>query len=199
MTISRTAHLASGRHDRGFTLVELVIAMSLLSIVVTIVGSMIISAIRAESTVREVTGTSTNGQVALNVIEQTVRNATELQVTPDADGASVFVALRTSVGGAAQCHAFFYDAPTDRILQRPGSTTAIPAPVPGEVGSDWTSLSGGVVPIVVDGVAEPVFAQQGSLGLAVTFAVEQTSRTGALFITAVTGRGPDSNASPQCF
>ncbi len=102
--------------DRGFSLIELLVAMGLFGIIITIVGTMIISAITADRTVREVTSSTTDGQLAVNVIEQTVRNSTAIALTTAADGESIMVALRTTAGGAARCHAFFYDAPTSTIV-----------------------------------------------------------------------------------
>lgn len=196
--MNRIPSTARARDDRGFTLVELIISLSILTVVTTIVGSMIISSLRAESTVRDVTGTTTDGQLAVNVIEQTVRNSTAIRVTPAADGVSVHVALRSTVGGTARCHAFFYDAPSDRIFQR-SSTSAISAPLPGEVGAEWTVVSAGIVPHVTGSVTAPVFAAEGTRGLTVSFTVDSASGPGALFVTTATGRGPQSNASPQCF
>lgn len=185
--------------DRGFSLIELLVAMGLFGIIITIVGTMIISAITADRTVREVTSSTTDGQLAVNVIEQTVRNSTAIALTTAADGESVMVALRTTAGGAARCHAFFYDAPTSTIVERT-SSTAISAPIPGEVGSEWSSVSTGIMPIVDGaGTTVPVFSAQGTRGLAIGFTADGDSGPASLFVTAATGRGPQSNASPQCF
>lgn len=185
--------------DRGFSLIELLISMGLFAIVITIVGSMIISAITADRTVREVTSSTTDGQLAVNVIEQTVRNSTAIQVTTAADGASTMMALRTTAGGAARCHAFFYDAPSSTILERTAST-AITAPIPGEVGSEWNAVSTDIMPLAdAGGTAEPVFAAQGARGVSIGFTADGDSGPASLFVTSATGRGPQSNASPQCF
>lgn len=186
------------RDERGFTLIELLISMGLFGIIMTIVGSMIISAITADRTVREVTSSTTDGQLAVNVIEQTVRNSTAIRVTTAVDGASITVQLRTTAGGAARCHAFFYDAPSATVFQRTAAAT-IAAPVPGEVGSEWTAVSTGIQPTVDGGVADPVFAASGTRGLSIAFTADGDSGPASLFVTAVTGRGPQSNASPQCF
>lgn len=198
-TLPVEPRLALRRDDRGFSLVELLIASALFGVVITIVASVVISAINADRTVRDVTGSTTDGQLAVNVIEQTVRNSTAIQVAPVAGGESVTVRLRTTAGGAARCHAFFYDATLGQILQR-SSTSAITPPTPGEVGSEWTFVSAGIEPIRdAGGTAEPVFAAQGTRGLAMSFTVDRESGPASLFVTAVTGRGPLSNASPSCF
>ncbi len=187
------------RDDRGFSLVELLIASALFGVVITIVASVVISAINADRAVRDVTGSTTDGQLAVNVIEQTVRNSTAIQVAPVSGGESVTVLLRTTAGGAARCHAFFYDDTLGQILQR-SSTTAITAPTPGAAGSEWTVVSAGIEPIIGSGgTPEPVFAAQGARGVALNFTVDGDAGPASLFVTAATGRGPLSNASPQCF
>ena len=187
------------RDDRGFSLVELLIASALFGVVITIVASVVISAINADRAVRDVTGSTTDGQLAVNVIEQTVRNSTAVQVAPVSGGESVTVLLRTTAGGAARCHAFFYDDTLGQILQR-SSTTAITAPTPGAAGSEWTVVSAGIEPIIGSGgTPEPVFAAQGARGVALNFTVDGDAGPASLFVTAATGRGPLSNASPQCF
>jgi prepilin-type N-terminal cleavage/methylation domain-containing protein len=190
---------AARRDDRGFSLIELLISMGLFGIIIAIVGSMIISAITADRTVRDVTSSTTDGQLAVNVIEQTVRNSTAIQVAAVSGTQSVTVRLRTTAGGAARCHAFFYDATLGQILERT-STTAITAPTPGAVGSEWTVVSTGIAPIVgTGGSTTPVFATQGTRGVTLRFTADGDSGPASLFVTTVTGRGPLSNASPQCF
>lgn len=190
---------ADRQSDRGFTLVELLITMGLFGIIMTIVGSMIISSLTADRTVRDVTESTTDGQLAATVITQTVRNSTAVQVTPVAGQQSVTIRLRTTAGGAARCHAFFFDATLGQIFERT-STSAITAPSPGAVGSGWQVLSAGIVPRTgTGGAVIPVFAAQGARGVALSFTVEGDTGPASLIVTAATGRGPLANASPQCF
>lgn len=187
--------------ETGFSLVELLIAMSLFGIIITIIGSVIVSAITADRTVREVTGSTTDGQLVVNVIEETVRNSTAVRVTTAADGASVFATVRTVAGGTARCHAWFYDDGQGAVFERT-STTAITAPNPGAVGTEWTRISDGIERRDdASGNPVPVFALEGTRGLAVNFAVDGGSGSTSLFITAVTGRAapPSPNASTPCF
>lgn len=185
--------------DTGFTLVELLISVALFSVVMTIVGSIVISSFQADRTVREVTGSTTDGQLVVNVVEQTVRNSTAVHVQAAADGVSVFATVRSTVGGTPACTAWFFDAGEQTVYQR-SSSSAISAPLPGAVGSEWSVVSTG---IVADddgaGTTYPVFAAQGTRGLSIRFAVEADSGPASLFITSVTGRAPPSNVSPPCF
>lgn len=187
------------RDDSGFSLVELLVAISLFGIIITIVGSVIISAITADRTVRNVTGSTTGGQLVVNIIEGTVRNSTAVRVATDVDGVSTFATVRTTAGGSARCHAWFYDDETGAMYER-SSTTAITAPIAGAVGTEWTRISDGLEPLDDGtGTPVPVLAAEGTRGLAVSFSVDGGSGTSSLFITTVTGRAPQSNVSPQCF
>ena len=187
------------RDDAGFSLVELLVAMGLFGIIITIVGSVIISALTADRTVREVTGSTTDGQLVVNSIEGTVRNSTAVAVSIAADGVSTFATARTTAGGSARCQAWFYDDSLGAVFQR-SSSTAIAAPNPGAVGTEWTHVSDGVAPVDDgSGTLLPVFALEGTRGLSVTFSVDGGSGTSSLFITTVTGRAPQSNVSPTCF
>lgn len=187
------------RDDTGFSLVELLVAMSLFGIIITIVGSVIISAITADRTVREVTGSTTDGQLVVNIIEETVRNSTAVSVTTAADGVSTFATARTTAGGSARCQSWFYDDSQGAVFEQ-SSATAVAAPNPGAVGAEWIEVSAGIS-ATDDGAGNPlpVFAVEGTRGLTVNFSVDGGSGTSSLFITTVTGRAPQSNVSPQCF
>lgn len=190
---------AERRDDRGFTLIEVLISMGLFAIVITIVGSMIVSSLTADRTVREVTSSTTDGQLVATLVSDTVRNSTAVQVTPVTGQQSMTLRMRTTAGGAARCQAFFFDATVGSMYQR-SSTTTIALPTPGAVGSEWTLVSTGIVPITGSGGATtPVFAAQGTRGVALSFTVDGQSGPASLIVTAATGRGPQSNASPQCF
>jgi prepilin-type N-terminal cleavage/methylation domain-containing protein len=185
--------------DRGFSLMELLIAMSLFAVVVTVVGSIIVSALTADRTVRDVTGSTTDGQLVVNVIEETVRNSTAVSIDPDPDGSSIYAVARTTAGGAARCQAWFYDNETGTVFERTSAGLIVP-PTPGSVGSDWTAISSGIGPVVDNsGTAVPVFALDGTRGLAVSFSVDGGAGVSSLFITTATGRAPQSNVSPTCF
>lgn len=183
----------------GFTLVELIISMALFSVIMVVLGGVLISSLQADRTVRQVTTSTTEGQLVMNTIDQVTRNATAVRVVEDADGTSVFAVVRSTAGGAAQCVAWFYDAPTKTVFQQ-RAASAITAPIAGAVGSEWDVLGTGIVPDQdPSGTEYPVLEAQGTLGITARFAVEGGTNETSLFITSVTGRVPQPNVGPQCF
>jgi prepilin-type N-terminal cleavage/methylation domain-containing protein len=190
---------AARRPDAGFTLVELLISASLMSIVIVVVGGVLISSMRADETVRTVTTSTTDGQLVANVIDAGMRNSTAVSVSTASDGVSSFAVARVAGASGAECVGWFYDAATDTVF-RLASPTAIAAPEPGSVSSDWVPLSGGIVPDVDSaGTEYPVFTADGARGLTLRYALEAGGGPSSLFITTITGRAPSTNASPQCF
>ncbi|MER3390265.1 MAG: prepilin-type N-terminal cleavage/methylation domain-containing protein [Microcella sp.] len=190
---------ASRRSDAGFTLVELLISASLMSVVIVVVGGVLISSMRADETVRTVTTSTTDGQLVANVIDAGMRNSTAVSVSTAADGVSTFAVARVADASGAQCVAWFYDAGLDTIFRRT-SPSAITIPTPGSVGSGWVPLSGGIVPDADGaGTQYPVFAAEGARGLTLRYALEAGGGPSSLFITTITGRAPSTNVSPQCF
>jgi len=190
---------AARRLDAGFTLVELIISSALISVVIVVVGGVLVSSMRADETVRTVTTSTTDGQLVANVIDSGMRNSTAVSVSIASDGVSSFAVARVAGASGAECVAWFYDAELDTVFRRV-SPSAITAPEPGSVSSDWVPLSAGIVPDVDDaGTEYPVFAADGARGLTLRYAVEAGGGPSSLFITTITGRAPSTNASPQCF
>jgi prepilin-type N-terminal cleavage/methylation domain-containing protein len=197
--LTMNTRLRRRRDDDGFTLMELLISVGLFAIIMTIVGSVILSSLGADRTVRTVTTTTTEGQLVVNVIEEAVRNSTAVSIATASDGVSVFATVRSTVGGSAACVAWFYDSETETVYQR-RAAAAITAPTPGAVGDTWTRLGGSIVPDVDStGTPYPLFVAQGTRGITVRFAVDGESGPESLFITSATGRAPQSNASPSCY
>ncbi len=185
--------------DDGFTLVELMVAIALFSLVMIAVGGVLISSLRADSTVRSVTTSTTDGQLAVSVIQNAVRNSSAVFVEASDDGDSFFATVRTVTGSAPRCVAWFYDA-TDSTLYQQQSTSEIDPPEPGSLGGEWTAMSSGIVAdVTAAGVPQAVFEAAGTRGLNVRFTAEAEIGAGSLFSTTITGQAPPSNESPQCF
>lgn len=129
-------------------MMELVVAASMLSVVLMVVGSIFISVITTQSTVSAVTTSSTAGQLAARSIETGVRNASEYQLV--AVGSDQLLVARTAGTESAlswSCVAWFYDADDGGSIRmtRTADGTAIAAPDAAEL-ADWTLLADGISP-----------------------------------------------------
>lgn len=196
--LSRPLHARPTRAtDRGFTLIELLVSMALLALVVTVIGGVIISSLRAEETVRDSTTGATDGQLALNVIDADVRSSTALSVTAAQTSGSQFVAIRTAPSAGARCVALYYSAST-RELRRLTSTAAIARPANDAATAGWALIASNVDRTrSSSGTLLSVFQADDARTLTVRFQSGRT--TPSVFLTTVTGRAPLSNGSPSCF
>jgi len=126
-------------HDRGITLVELLVYMLLAIVVLTIVGSILINSFQAERQVRDAAQSNSTAQLVAESLGLGIRNASAVEVsapTPDA------VLLRTrSIDGTEAgnwyCQAWLI---SDGDLRTTRSTAAIPAP-DAATAATWTLLA----------------------------------------------------------
>jgi len=182
-------------NDRGFTLIELLIGAALTVVVITVIGGVLVSSLRADTTVRSVTESTTNGQLVVNTIEATVRNAAEIEYTLMSDCASSFVHAALGPATSREYRAWFYDASTDALAEA-RSTDPIPAPTPG---SD--AFPGSIVVMKVGILAgrSSVFSAQDSQGLNVAFTVDSNGGPQSYFDTTFTARNTNLEiASSPC-
>lgn len=189
----------SASTDAGFTLVELLVSIALFSIVITVVGGVLISSFRADQTVRTVTTGTTDGQLALNVIDADVRNSSIVSVRPAPATDSQLVVARVTPRSGPQCVALYYNASQNEI-RRTTSTSAISMPANDAATNGWPVIATGVVQLPNPaGGFVPVFLADNDRTVTVRFAADAGGSTGSVFTTTVTGRPPLANASPQCF
>lgn len=138
--------------DEGFTLVELLVYIFLAVIVLTIVGSVLINSLRAESQVRDAAQSNSNAQLVAESLGKGIRNASAIEVTaPTAD--SILLRTRSidaSATGAWFCHAWLW---SNGELRTTRSTTAIPTP-DATTAAGWLLLATDVEPAG----SAPVFA-----------------------------------------
>ncbi|GAA2078637.1 hypothetical protein GCM10009840_12080 [Pseudolysinimonas kribbensis] len=177
-----TDHTAS---DSGFTLVEMLVALALTTLVMTVIGGLFISLTQTQQTVDAVTSSTTSGQQVATTITDRVRNGSGFRVT--SVGSDQLLVTRSAGTGSTltwTCYGWYYSA-ADESLRMTTSTpgTRITAPTSAQLTS-WTLLASGVTP---RGTA-PVFAPDdtGSV-LTVTF---DTHRAGHPSVAIQTSASP---------
>lgn len=185
------------RTEEGFTLVELIVYMMLLGLVMTVVGSLIITGIRGQ---RQIEGTSTAsnaGQLIAQSIGTGVRNAAAVKVhaaTAAGQLAQAKVGSTNAAGDVTwRCQSWFYSTVDKAVYARSSTSGAVTAPTAGFSG--WTLLADRVS--LASGVTAP-FTAAGA-GLAVDFVVgdadSQVLRVASTykpFAQSAEGTGPAS-------
>lgn len=78
--------MSTRRHDDGFTLVELMVAMSLMLVVITVSLTAVISAQKATATSRQVQNLNEEARQAMNRMARDLRQAKALVTAVNADG-----------------------------------------------------------------------------------------------------------------
>jgi prepilin-type N-terminal cleavage/methylation domain-containing protein len=100
------------RTERGFTLIELIIAMGLMLLVLTVIGGIMISGFTTQQGVGETTTATSQAQLTARQLEANVRQASMVEVFEgDATDSQLMVA-RTETGSGEhdwECQAWFYD------------------------------------------------------------------------------------------
>jgi type II secretory pathway pseudopilin PulG len=191
----RRARADSG--EAGFTLIELLVYSAMAVVILALVSSFMISAVRSQRDVRAVTEASTLGQLLATSVKQGVRNASGLQLTNRPDGSILLMARTANPGAAAlswSCQAWYFDPVNGAVYTTKRSNeTAITVPAGGPKGS-WTVLGDGIS--AVAGAA--VFATRPS-GIDMHFSVSAgTSRQPVRVQTSAVQRTPGLVGSP-CF
>ena len=79
------------RHERGFTLIELVVVMAMLGIVVTALSSVLIAATKAEEDMSRRFGSQINARIAVDQLRREIHCASS--VTPTGSSASIAIVL----------------------------------------------------------------------------------------------------------
>lgn len=135
--------------DSGISLVELLVYMFLSVIVLTIVGTILINSLSAESIVRSSAESASTSQVATLSLNRGIHNASAIEVsTPAADIELLRSrSIDSSDDGVWRCEAW---AVVDGELRWTTSSTAISPPLTASQVSTWTLLVDGVSKIGTD-------------------------------------------------
>lgn len=137
--------------DRGFTLVEMLIASGLSIIVLVIAGGILVSGLRTQEIARSVTDAANTAQQIVRSVQAGVKNASAITVISNAVTGTQLLLVRT-IGSdpnstAASCQAWYY-TPTNGGAVYTKKTTpasAITLPAGGPQGV-WTIIGTGVSP-----------------------------------------------------
>lgn len=134
--------------DEGFTLIELMVAGLIMSLVMIAAGGMMIGMLSAQRTVAVVTQTATTAQVAASGIATGVRNASDIRLTAPAAGDQLLVtrsALQQSTITWI-CRAWHYSAADDTLRTKTSSPgTVVTNPTASQLAT-WSTIATGVTP-----------------------------------------------------
>ena len=178
--------------DRGFTLIELVVSLALGVLGLVIVGGMLISTMKAQSSVREAAQSSNTGQLVAEALTRDVRAARELSVTPPSAGTCL---LRLTVVDNALTtpvsvrYVAWYFGNGEIRSKRSTSAIAVPA-FPSNVAT-WTLYASGVR----RADSTPVFSTNGPQ-VVLTFTVAGASGAPVLIQTTAASRQPMPTPGP---
>lgn len=187
------------RTDDGFTLVELLVSALLIVVVLSVIGGLIISTMKAQGTVSTTTSATTQGQLVSSSIQNGIRNAS-VGISPNAYSLTspsgtdqMLVALVVGAGTSitSTCSAWYYSASTQSIRFK-NSASAITAPTAAAL-TTWTLLSTGVTPAV----GSAIFALNGR-SLSYAFRQAAANNSYVSFSSTISSRTGMTGSSP-CF
>ncbi len=184
--------------DRGFTLVELLIASVLMVLVLTLVGGVLIQGLRIQNTVQASTTAASTSQLASEPLSRGIHNSLGLQVSTPAPGISLLRAVvrsdnSTKAAGSLECQAWVV---VNGQFRTQRSATAIAEPTAAASVSTWTLLATGVAP--VDSTT-PVFTDAGGTSIDVAFTVDAPDASPVLVDRRIAAFQPDPIAGLTCF
>lgn len=138
--------------NRGFTLVELLVYVALLTMVLLVLGGMLISGLTTERTVTRAGDETRLGQLISRSIEKGIRNATAFKT--ESIGSDQILRARSadvSVSGSTttvswRCMAWYYRASDGAFFATTRTAGAVPYPATATPLSGWTYYGSGVKP-----------------------------------------------------
>lgn len=137
--------------DRGFTLIEMLIASGLALIVMVIAGGVLIGGLRTQETARTVTDAANTAQQIVRSVQAGVRSASAITVISDTTAGTQLLLARTissdPASSAASCQAWYYTPVNGGSVytKRTTPAAAISLPAGGPQGS-WAVIGTGVSP-----------------------------------------------------
>jgi prepilin-type N-terminal cleavage/methylation domain-containing protein len=176
----------NGAHlDEGFTLIEMIVATLLFSLVTITIAGVIISATTAERSVRTVTSATSAGQLVMRTLDAGLSSAAS-PITVTASGSDQYIVARVPSKGATLtwgCSAWYFSS-ADRTIRQTTSSSAISISASGQ--RSWTLLADSVRQVGTT----PVFAASGTVGAVVTFTVDAGNTKPVSFASTITTQSP---------
>lgn len=139
----------TSRDDEGFTLVEMIVASMLFSLVFLLISGVVITTITTQQTVTSVTTSTTDAQLVATTLDTRIRNSSEFQVT-DVGTSDQLLVARVAGSGATMtwsCYGWYYSAADGGSIRMTSTAagTKITTPSSSQLAS-WTLLLDGVTP-----------------------------------------------------
>lgn len=187
--------------DRGFTLIEMLVASVLSIIVLTIGGGVLVGGLRAQESARTVTDAANIAQQIVRSIQAGVRNASAITVISDAVAGTQLLLART-IGSdpnstVASCQAWYYTPLNGGTVYTRRTTPAsvISLPSGGPQGL-WTIIGSGVSP--ADPATGKVFNAPSGGRIELNFSVAAGTQPYVL-IDTMTYAARSTTVSAPCF
>ena len=173
----------------GFTLIELVVASSLTVIIAIVIGSMLISTLGSEKTIRTTTQATSAGQLVAQSIDKGVRNATWIDLT--AVSGEYFLTVRTASSTAVvtySCQAWYITPGGSAYVK--SSSTKITKPTGGNV-TGWTLLT-----TEVQQAGTTSILSRTGREVTITFEVDAGDAQNVLITTSALSRQTSTESAP---
>jgi len=142
---------SQNQRERGFTLIEMLVYMTLSIVVLVIVGGILVGGLRTQETARTVTDAANTAQQIVRSVQAGVRNASAVTVIRDSAAGTQLLLARTigtsASSTAASCQAWYYTPLNGGAVYTKKTTPAavITLPAGGPQGV-WSLLGAGVTP-----------------------------------------------------
>ena len=186
------------KSERGFTMIELLIASMLSVLVLVLIGGMLINSLSSERVVRNATAASNAGQLVAKSVTKGVRNASNINLTEPVPGEQLLMVRTAGASddaGAFKCQAWYF-APGEVRMKI--SSTAILAPTPAQLAT-WTLVGDGIEQVA----GAPILTRNPVDGKKIDIKLNAVSGDGApvLINTSTVSRqpAPTSAEAPICF
>lgn len=184
---------ADTRSDRGFTLIELIVASGLIVLVLSVLGGIMISSLTTETSVRNVTTATSTGQLVTTSLERGIRNAATPITFSAPGGIDQMITARVAGSGAVvsySCQAWYYSSVNQTIRYTRSATAITAANASAQTG--WTLLASGVTPLAS---GTPVFSLSGS-AVSFAFKVDAGKYPAVAFESSVTSQSGITGVAP---